>query len=126
MEKISRKNFHKTVDKQKKQCYYVAIGYPRRVCLEDKNMSCCKDKSIARLNKIEGQIRGVKEMISSDRYCEDVIIQLSAINAAITATAKEILYNHISHCVVDAIKAGDDTEAVQNLLEAIDKFAKMK
>ena len=89
-------------------------------------MSCCKDKSIARLNKIEGQIRGVKEMISSDRHCEDVIIQLSAINAAITATAKEILDNHISHCVVDAIKAGDDTEAVQNLLEAIDKFAKMK
>lgn len=89
-------------------------------------MNCCKDKSIARLNKIEGQIRGVKEMINADRKCEDIIIQLSAVNAAITSCAKEILYTHISHCVVDAIKAGDETVAVNNLIEAIDKFAKMK
>lgn len=90
-------------------------------------MKCMEnDALISRLNKIEGQIRGVKDMVGSDRRCEDIIIQLSAVNAAITAAAKEILYNHISHCVVDAIKAGDENEAVEQLINAIDKFAKMK
>lgn len=89
-------------------------------------MHCNNEKVLSRLSRIEGQIRGVKDMVSDGRRCEDIIIQLSAVNAAITSTAKEILNDHISHCVVDAIKSGNGDEAVDNLIEAIDKFAKMK
>lgn len=85
-----------------------------------------RDKLVPRLNRIEGQIRGIKDMLEKGRRCEEIIVQLSAVNAAITATAKEILYQHISSCVVDAIKAGDGNQAVEDLIEAIDKFAKMK
>ncbi len=89
-------------------------------------MKCMENDTInTRLSRIEGQIRGVKEMVAGGRKCEDIIMQLSAVNAAITATAKEILNNHISHCVVDAIKAGNQL-VVNDLLVVIDSFAKMK
>lgn len=91
------------------------------------NMSCMEnDKILSRLNRVEGQIRGVRDMIITDRKCDDIIIQLSAISAALRATAKEILNNHISNCVVKAIKKGDEKDVIDELLVAIDKFSKLK
>lgn len=79
-----------------------------------------------RLSKIEGQIRGIKNMLLEDRDCEDIIMQLSAVNSAITSTAKKILNNHIEHCVADGIKSGDEEQTLNNLKKVIEQFAKLK
>ena len=62
----------------------------------------------SRLNKIEGQVRGVKKMVEEDRYCIDIINQVSAISAAINSFNKLLLSEHIKSCVVEDIKAGND------------------
>ena len=80
---------------------------------------------ITRLSRIEGQIRGVKDMLDSGRKCEDVMIQLSAINSAINNAAMLVLNRHISHCVVDAIK-NDDMQVIEDLRQVLAKFANMK
>ena len=79
-----------------------------------------------RLSKIEGQIRGIKNMLLENRDCEDIIMQLSAVNSAITSTAKKILNNHIEHCVADGIKSGDEEQTLNNLKKVIEQFAKLK
>lgn len=61
-----------------------------------------------RLNIIEGQVRGIKQMISDDRYCDDVLIQLSAINKAIESLENTILESHIRNCVNRELKVGND------------------
>ena len=63
---------------------------------------------ISRLNKIEGQIRGVKKMVEEDRYCIDIINQVSAVSAAINSFNKLLLSEHIKSCVVEDVKAGND------------------
>ena len=78
---------------------------------------CCKTKIrsneeyktlINRLNRIEGQIRGIKGMVEKNAYCTDIIVQVSAVNAALNAFNKELLSNHIKTCVADNIKNGND------------------
>lgn len=94
---------------------------------------CCKktkhrdDKEykalINRLNRIEGQVRGVKNMLENDAYCVDVLTQVSAINAALNAFNKELLANHIHTCVVDDIKKGKE-DTVDELCETLKKLMK--
>ena len=60
-----------------------------------------------RLNRIEGQVRGVKKMIEEDRYCDDVLIQLSAINKSIKSLANHILENHMYTCVYNDLEKGN-------------------
>ncbi len=79
-----------------------------------------------RLNRIEGQIRGVSNMLGENRRCDEIITQLSAISAAITTTAREILYSHIEHSVTELTEAGDVTETVTDLKRAIESFGKLK
>ena len=67
-----------------------------------------KKKLINRLNRIEGQVRGIKNMVENDAYCADILIQSQAINAAINAFNKDLLEKHIHTCVARDIKAGDD------------------
>lgn len=81
---------------------------------------------LIRLKKIEGQIRGITSMIEQDRNCEDVITQLSAVSAGITAVAREVLFGHIEHHVVEGIKNGDEKEMVDGLKSAVESFAKLK
>ena len=79
--------------------------------------NCCKkqtkrnegEKKIInnRLNRIEGQVRGVKKMIEEDRYCDDVLIQLSAINKSIKSLANHILENHMYTCVYNDLEKGN-------------------
>ena len=93
---------------------------------------CCKTKIrsneeykalINRLNRIEGQIRGIKGMVEKNAYCTDIIVQVSAVNAALNAFNKELLSNHIKTCVADDIKAGK-TETVDDLLSTLQKLMK--
>ncbi len=82
-----------------------------------------KQKLLNRLKRIEGQVRGVIAMIENDAYCYDVLMQSSAINAAISSFNKEFLSKHIQGCVVNGIREGND-EIVDELIDTIKKFIK--
>lgn len=96
------------------------------------NCECCRTKIrsdeeykalINRLSRIEGQIRGIRGMIENNAYCTDIIIQVSAVNAALNSFNKELLSNHIKTCVADDIKAGK-SETVDDLLNTLQKLMK--
>ena len=80
-------------------------------------------KLIHRLNRIEGQIRGIKAMGDNDAYCPDILRQSAAVNAAINAFNKELLANHIRTCVADDIRNGKD-EAIDELVVTLQKLMK--
>lgn len=80
-------------------------------------------KLIHRLNRIEGQIRGIKGMVENDAYCLDILIQSAAVNAAINAFNKELLANHIRTCVADDIRNGKD-EVIDELVVTLQKLMK--
>lgn len=76
-----------------------------------------------RLNRIEGQIRGIKGMIEKDVYCDDVITQLSATQSALNSVAKILLEGHLKGCVVDRLSEGDE-EVIDELIVTIQKLMK--
>lgn len=76
-----------------------------------------------RLSRVEGQVRGIKKMLDEDAYCTDVLTQVSAIQAALNAFNKELLASHIRTCVVNEIRAGDDT-VVDDLVNTLQKMMK--
>ena len=78
---------------------------------------------INRLNRIEGQVRGIKKMIENDAYCTDVLIQVRAICAALNAFNKELLSNHIRTCVAEDIRMGKD-ETIEELVDTLQKLMK--
>ena len=78
---------------------------------------------LTRLNRIEGQVRGVKKMVEEDRYCIDILTQVSAINSALNSFNKVLLANHIKSCVVEDIRSGND-EVVDELCVALQKLMK--
>lgn len=80
-------------------------------------------KLINRLNRIEGQIRGIKGMVENNAYCPDILIQSAAVNAAINAFNKELLANHIRTCVADDIRNGKD-ESIDELVVTLQKLMK--
>ena len=80
-----------------------------------------KENLITRLNRIEGQVRGIKSMIERDVYCNDVLNQISAAQAALDSVSKLVLENHIRGCLVKKIQAGDD-KIVDELLVTIGKM----
>lgn len=75
----------------------------------------------ARLNKIEGQIRGVKGLIEKDTYCDDVLNQVSAIQSALNSVGKMLLEAHVKSCIVARIKA-DDLEVIDELMTTVKKL----
>ncbi len=78
---------------------------------------------INRLNRIEGQIRGIKGMVEKDAYCTDIIIQVSAVTAALNSFNRELLSSHIRGCVTNDIKAGKE-ETVDELITTLGKLMK--
>lgn len=82
-----------------------------------------RKKLINRLSRIEGQIRGIKGMVERDAYCNDILIQSAAVNAAINAFNKELLSSHIHTCVARDIRNGDD-EVIDELVTTIQKLMK--
>jgi DNA-binding FrmR family transcriptional regulator len=82
-----------------------------------------KKNLVTRLNRIEGQIRGIKGLIEKDTYCDDVITQISATQAALNSVAKLLLEGHMKTCIVERIQEGDH-EVVDELLVTIQKLMK--
>lgn len=82
-----------------------------------------KKNLVTRLNRIEGQIRGIKGLIEKDTYCDDVITQISASQAALNSVAKILLDAHLRECVVDRIQEGD-MEVLDEVLITIQKLIK--
>lgn len=80
-------------------------------------------KLIHRLNRIEGQIRGIRGMIEKDAYCTDILIQSAAVNAAVNAFNKELLANHIRGCVARDIREGKE-EVIDELVSTLEKLMK--
>jgi DNA-binding FrmR family transcriptional regulator len=80
-----------------------------------------KKKLLNRLNRIEGQIRGIKGMIERNEYCADILVQSAAVNAAVNSFNKELLSNHIRTCVARDIRDGKD-EVIDELLVTLQKL----
>jgi len=80
---------------------------------------------LSRLRRIEGQVRGVARMVDEDRYCIDVITQVQAVRAALKRVEEEILRDHVSHCVQDAIRNGKATEQRKKIAELIEVLGKI-
>lgn len=78
---------------------------------------------INRLSRIEGQVRGVKRMVEQDAYCTDILIQVSAINAALNSFNKVLLSEHIRTCVAEDIREGKD-ETMEELVDTLQKLMK--
>jgi CsoR family transcriptional regulator, copper-sensing transcriptional repressor len=83
-----------------------------------------KDAVLKRLQRIEGQVRGVRGMVESDTYCIDVLTQISAATRALQAVAIALLEDHLAHCVADAARAGGE-EADAKVREASDAIARL-
>ena len=79
---------------------------------------------VKRLNRVEGQVRGITRMVEEDRYCVDVLIQIAAVRSALDAVAKNLLGEHAHHCVLSAVKAGDGDRAIDELLEVVEAFSR--
>lgn len=77
-----------------------------------------------RLNRIEGQVRGVARMIEEDRYCVDILTQISALRSALDGLAMELLQDHTHGCVRDAVRSGGGEEAIGELMAVVRKFAR--
>ncbi len=101
--------------------------------MKNENKCCCHKvkvrspeeykKLINRLNRIEGQIRGIRGMVEKNVYCTDILVQVAAVNAALNAFNKELLANHIKTCVVNDIRDGKD-EVIDELLATLQKLMK--
>ena len=102
--------------------------------MEPKKCCCCSQrkkertpeeytKLIHRLNRIAGQIRGIRGMVENNAYCPDILMQSAAVTAAMNAFNKELLANHIRTCVVTGIRNGDD-ETVTELVKTVQKLMK--
>ena len=94
--------------------------------MEEKRLSKTNDKDaiIKRLKRIEGQVKGIQKMVEDDRYCVDILTQISAIRSAINKVGSIILENHMKGCVSQSIKEGDSEEMINELMKTIDKFVK--
>ena len=75
---------------------------------------------LKRLQRIEGQVRGLGRMVESDRYCIDVVTQISAVRAALRRAEEEILRDHVAHCVEHAIASGDKLDQRKKITEIMD------
>ncbi len=83
-----------------------------------------KKKLRTRLNRIEGQVRGIGNMIEKDAYCDDILNQIASVRAALAGVSKQVLEGHLKHCVVDGIKEGKDEQIIEELIATLNKMMK--
>ena len=79
-----------------------------------------KTSCLKRLQRIEGQVRGLARMVEDDRYCIDIVTQIAAVRAALRRAEEEILRDHVAHCVEDAIVSGDKADQRRKIAELMD------
>lgn len=85
-----------------------------------------RKKLLARLKRAEGQVAAVRRMVEEDRYCMDIMVQISAVQGALNKTGKLLLNAHIEHCVKEAFAEGDEIEKqekIEELMEIFDRYA---
>ena len=121
------------LEENKKEVQATASGKCSKCCtVEDRN--CCSHKTkertekeykdlLNRLSRIEGQVRGIRRMVENDAYCPDILVQVSAVNAALNSFNKVLLANHIRTCVADDIREGKDA-TVDELVATLQKLMK--
>lgn len=83
-----------------------------------------KASRLKRLNRIEGQVRGLARMVEEDRYCIDIVTQIAAVRAALRRVEEDVLRDHVSHCVAHAMASGDKAEQEQKISELMDVLAR--
>lgn len=103
----------KTMDKH---CEIHGVRHKERTSAEQKEL-------ITRLNRIEGQLRGIHRMVEENTYCPDILIQVSAVNQALNSFNKTLLSSHIKSCVMEDVRAGKE-EAVDELVRVLQKVMK--
>lgn len=86
----------------------------------DTRSSCLK-----RLNRIEGQVRGLSRMVEENRYCIDIVTQVAAVRAALKKVEEEVLRDHVAHCVEHAIRSGDADEQRRKITELVATLGKV-
>ena len=89
-------------------------------------MSQHKETTIKRLNRIEGQVRGIAKMIDEDRYCIDILQQMQAIKSALARVEDAVLKDHSATCINAAIASGDEAEQRKKFNELVDLMARVK
>lgn len=77
-----------------------------------------------RLNRIEGQIRGINNMIEKDVYCDDILNQIASVRAALAGVSKQVLEGHLKHCIVKGIKEGREEQIIEELITTLNKMMK--
>ena len=88
-----------------------------------------KEALVKRLHRIEGQVRGIERMVVEDRYCIDVLTQIAAVRTALEQVGAKLLEDHVTHCIADAVDAGDKraaTAKTEEMLEAVQRFVKTR
>lgn len=83
-----------------------------------------KDRNLKRLRRIEGQVRGLQNMVEADRYCADILTQISSVHEALRAVGRELVRNHLKHCAAAAIRSDDPAEANAMYDELVDMMYK--
>jgi len=85
-----------------------------------------KDRNLKRLRRIEGQVRGLQKMVEDDRYCADILTQVSSVHEALRSVARELMRNHLKHCATSAIKSspGDAEAMYDELVEMMFKHSR--
>jgi DNA-binding FrmR family transcriptional regulator len=83
-----------------------------------------KTRNLNRLRRIEGQVRGLQKMVEEERYCADVLAQVSSVQSALSAVGRELMRNHLKHCATSAIKKGhDESEAMYDeIIELMHRY----
>ena len=77
-----------------------------------------------RLKRIEGQVRGLQRMVDEERYCADVLVQISAVQEALRGVGRLLLHNHLAHCTTDAIRSGDPEQAERVVQELVEQWGR--
>ncbi|WP_312117280.1 metal-sensitive transcriptional regulator [Brevibacillus reuszeri] len=102
--------------------------------MDDQDQCCSSDRStprtdkiksnlVSRLNRVEGQIRGIRGMVEKDVYCDDILNQIAAVQSALNAVGKILLEGHMKSCVMERIQQGD-SEVIDELLKTMNKLMK--
>ncbi len=85
-----------------------------------------KDELLTRLNRIEGQVRGLSRMVGEEQYCVDILTQIAAVKAALDRVSLGVLEDHVHGCVADAVTTEDGKERLEELLGVVERFVALK
>ena len=91
----------------------------------DMNKGMDIEAVVNRLKRIEGQVRGLIKMVEGDKSCEEILIQIGSVKSALHKTGQVILEGHMQHCVLDAIREGNEEETIKKLGAAIEQFSRI-